>query len=68
MFLDCINRDFKAEQAHPFKIKYKGYTVTQQDGTLIITDSSRRIVFQSNMNEPLTEKEMQAAVENNVLN
>lgn len=52
----------KKEEAHPFRVKHKGYTATQYEGKLIITDSKRHIVYESEGNEPRTEEELKAAI------
>ena len=50
------------EDAYPFRVKHKCYTATQHEGKLIITDSKRHLLYESDDNEPRTEEEMKAFV------
>ena len=49
-----------SEKIYPTKIKYKGYTITQFEGQVIISDIYRHEVMTVYITKPHTRKELQA--------
>lgn len=47
------------EPHFPFKIKYKGYNITQYEGWVYITDMHRREVLRIEAKRPHTREELQ---------
>lgn len=47
-----------SDKYYPFKIKYKGYTMTQHEGQVIISNIHRHEVMTINVKRPHTTKEL----------
>lgn len=49
-----------SEFIYPTKVKYKGYTITQFEGKVIISDNQRHEVLTIYTKKPYTREELQA--------
>jgi prophage maintenance system killer protein len=48
-----------SDKIYPSRIKYKGYTITQHEGQVIISDIHRHEVMTINIKRPHTREELQ---------
>lgn len=52
---------------HPFKIKYKGYNITQYEGWVYVTDRNRREVLRVEIKRPHTAEELRKLFDFNMI-